>query len=237
MEDTDSGAQAQGGNGIVVESRKVTKIYASRSTQISALDEVDFAVKRGEIVAVRGSSGSGKTTLINVLSGLDSATSGEVLLGGRNILDFGDNALTTFRARHMGFIFQSFNLLPVLSALENVEFAAILAGRRASQARHMAKEKLELVGLADRMSHKPAELSGGQQQRVTVARALVNEPEIVWADEPTGNLDSTNEREIMDLIVQLNRDNNQSFVMVTHSTEVASIAHRTVTMVDGRVAS
>lgn len=220
---------------MIVSCSALNKIYHSRGGDVHALRDIKLSVDAGEIVAVMGASGSGKTTLLNVLSGLDKATSGEVNIAGSNIETLSDNALTQYRARHMGFVFQSYNLLPVLTALENVELVSILAGNSSRKARKLAAEKLELVGLKNFVRHKTNELSGGQQQRVTIARALVNEPEVVWADEPTGNLDSTNEKEIMDLFTHLNQANNQTFIMVTHSTRVASIAKRVIQMEDGNV--
>jgi len=201
---------------MIVSCNNLNKIYRSRGGDVHALRDVVLSVNKGQMLAVMGASGSGKTTLLNVMSGLDRATSGEVVIAGENIENLSDNALTEYRARHMGFVFQSYNLLPVLTALENVELAAILAGNSGRVARKMSADKLEMVGLKDFIKHKTNELSGGQQQRVTIARALVNDPEVVWADEPTGNLDSANEKDVMDLFARLNAENNQTFIMVTH---------------------
>ena len=220
---------------VIVSAVDVDKIYTTGQEDLYALNKLNLRIEEGEILAVMGASGSGKTTLLNILSGLDQASSGEIYIAGNNIAHLSDNALTEYRARHMGFIFQSYNLLPVLSAQENVEMAAFLAGASLGKARSKAQEKLRLVNMQDRLRHKPAELSGGQQQRVTIARALVNDPEIIWADEPTGNLDTANEADIMDLMVKLNRENNQTFVLVTHSDRVAKIANRVVIMEDGRI--
>ena len=220
---------------VIVSAVDVDKIYTTGQEDLYALNKLNLRIEEGEILAVMGASGSGKTTLLNILSGLDQASSGEIYIAGNNIAHLSDNALTEYRARHMGFIFQSYNLLPVLSAQENVEMAAFLAGASLGKARRKAQEKLRLVNMQDRLRHKPAELSGGQQQRVTIARALVNDPEIIWADEPTGNLDTANEADIMDLMVKLNRENNQTFVLVTHSDRVAKIANRVVIMEDGRI--
>lgn len=220
---------------MIVSCDTLNKIYHSRGGDVHALRDVSLSIEAGDMVAVMGASGSGKTTLLNILSGLDRATSGQVNIAGSNIENLSDNALTEYRARHMGFVFQSYNLLPVLTALENVELVSILAGNSSRKARKLAAEKLELVGLKDFIHHKTNELSGGQQQRVTIARSLVNEPEIVWADEPTGNLDSNNEKDIMELFTELNQTNNQTFLMVTHSKRVASIARRIIVMDDGRV--
>jgi len=220
---------------MIVSCNNLNKIYRSRGGDVHALRDVVLSVNKGQMLAVMGASGSGKTTLLNVMSGLDRATSGEVVIAGENIENLSDNALTEYRARHMGFVFQSYNLLPVLTALENVELAAILAGNSGRVARKMSADKLEMVGLKDFIKHKTNELSGGQQQRVTIARALVNDPEVVWADEPTGNLDSANEKDVMDLFARLNAENNQTFIMVTHSTRVASVARRVIFMDDGSV--
>jgi putative ABC transport system ATP-binding protein len=200
-----------------------------------ALNGIDIDVQAGEMVAIMGPSGSGKTTLLNCLSGLDSVDSGEVFISSKPLSKMRDDTLSEFRARSMGFVFQFYNLLPVLSALENVELPLVLAGASPAESRRRASEKLGQVGLSDRLHHKPAELSGGQQQRVAVARALANDPSIVWADEPTGNLDSENAQEVMDLLVRLNREHGQTFVIVTHSPEVGARANRIVRMRDGLI--
>jgi len=199
----------------IIEAQGVTKIYRSRLLEVRALDDVDISVDKGEMVSVMGPSGSGKTTLLNCLSGLDSVDTGEITVAGNVIAEMSDDDLSEYRARMMGFIFQSYNLLPVLTAQENVELPLVLTGVKQSIAAKKALEKLELVGLADRADHTPSELSGGQQQRVTIARALANDPALVWADEPTGNLDSTNEDEIMELLRRLNVEQSQTFVIVT----------------------
>ena len=213
----------------------VRKTYDTGRIKLEALRGVDVAVNAGEMVAVMGPSGSGKTTLLNCLSGLDDIDSGSVRIAGVDLAEMSDNAKTKYRATRMGFIFQSYNLLPVLTARENVELPLLVSGTSASEAGEKAHAALETVGLADWTKHYPTELSGGQQQRVTIARALVNEPEIVWADEPTGNLDSSNSGEIMDLLTRLNRENGQTFVVVTHSDEVAAVTHRTINMRDGLI--
>jgi putative ABC transport system ATP-binding protein len=185
------------------------------------------------MVAVMGPSGSGKTTLLNCMSGLDSIDSGDVSIAGQLLRTMSDDALSDYRATSMGFVFQAYNLLPVLSAQENVELPLVLAGTSSKEAQARAVEKLELVGLGDRTDHLPAELSGGQQQRVAIARALANDPAIVWGDELTGNLDSTNSAEIMELLTRLNKQQHQTFVIVTHSEEVGALADRIVRMNDG----
>ncbi|HIK88158.1 MAG TPA: ABC transporter ATP-binding protein [Dehalococcoidia bacterium] len=213
------------------------KTYRSRDVVVEALNDVSFEVQPGEMVAVMGPSGSGKTTLLNCMSGLDSIDGGDVAIAGQLLRTMSDDELSDYRASSMGFVFQAYNLLPVLSAQENVELPLVLAGASQREARERAAEKLELVGLGDRTDHLPAELSGGQQQRVAIARALANDPAIVWADEPTGNLDSTNASEIMDLLVRLNNERGQTFVLVTHSEDVGGMVHRIVRMRDGVVVS
>ncbi len=224
-------------NGPIISATGVMKTYRSREVVVEALNDVSFEVMSGEMVAVMGPSGSGKTTLLNCMSGLDSIDAGDVSIAGQLLRTMSDDALSDYRASSMGFVFQAYNLLPVLSAQENVELPLVLAGNPQKQASERAAAKLELVGLADRADHLPAELSGGQQQRVAIARALANDPAIVWADEPTGNLDSTNAADIMDLLVRLNNEHGQTFVLVTHSEDVGGRAHRIVRMSDGVIVS
>ena len=223
------------GSEAVIIGEAVRKTYDTGRIRHEALRGVDVAVSAGEMVAVMGPSGCGKTTLLNCLSGLDEVDSGSIRIGGVNLAEMSDNAKTRYRATRMGFIFQSYNLLPVLTAQENVELPLLVSGTGSADARERASTALGMVGLTEWGKHYPTELSGGQQQRVTIARALVNEPEIVWADEPTGNLDSSNSQEIMDLLTQLNRENGQTFVVVTHSDEVAARTHRTINMRDGLI--
>jgi putative ABC transport system ATP-binding protein len=220
---------------IAVEAVDVVKIYETDNLQVRALCGVSLAVPRGDMVAIMGPSGCGKTTLLNCLSGLDTIDEGVVRIGGVDISGLSDNEKSAFRARNMGFIFQFYNLLPVLSSVENVELPLLVSGVPAKEARKRAMSALELVHLSDWASHRPSQLSGGQRQRVTIARALVNEPDIVWADEPTGDLDSKNAQEIMDLMTALNRDNGQTFVIVTHDINIASRTFRIVNMLDGEV--
>jgi putative ABC transport system ATP-binding protein len=231
--------EPQESNGLIVEARNVSKSYRTEedAVVVHALRDVSLAVESGEIVAIMGPSGCGKTTLLNVLSGLDSIDSGEILIAGRQLHTLSDAKRTDYRARSMGFIFQSFNLMPVLTSVENVELPLLVSGVRVDAARKRALETLDHVGLADRAKHKPNQLSGGQQQRVAIARALVNEPAIVWADEPTGNLDSDTSREVLDLLMGLNRDNGQTFVIVTHDAGVGALANRIVEMKDGWIVS
>ncbi|CAN5804584.1 ABC transporter ATP-binding protein [soil metagenome] len=220
-----------------IEAVGVHKIYDTGAIRVHALRGIDFTVAPGEMVAVMGASGSGKTTLLNCLSGLDTVTEGVVRINGTDLADMTDNERTDYRATSMGFIFQTFNLLPVLSAVENVELPLVVSGVKPARAREQAMAMLDRVGLHDWSSHKPAELSGGQRQRVTVGRSLVNDPAIIWADEPTGSLDSENAAEIMQLMRQLNEKNNQTFVIVTHDPRVAGICKRLVRMSDGEIIS
>jgi len=219
----------------IVEATNVVKIYDTGRVKVPALRGVSLTVYRGEMVAIMGPSGSGKTTLLNCLSGLDTIGEGMILIAGKELARLPDDVRSEFRARHMGFVFQLFNLIPVLSALENIELPALLAGIRPSEARRRAWAVLEQVGLADRAGHKPAELSGGQQQRVAIARALVNQPDIIWADEPTGNLDTETADEVMALLRRLNRENGQTFVIVTHDPRIGSMCDRVIQMRDGLI--
>ena len=219
----------------IISAKNITKIYKASTFEVNALAGGDLEVEEGEMIAIMGPSGCGKTTLLNCLSSIDSVTSGSIQINNTELSAMTDNALSEFRAQSMGFIFQTYNLLPVLNAQENVELPLLVSGTSSSKARRAAREALDLVGLIDWANHKPTELSGGQQQRVTVARALVNKPAIVWADEPTGNLDSGTEREIMDLLCRLNKENNQTFVVVTHSDYVGGRTQKIVKMKDGKI--
>ncbi|MAT08089.1 MAG: ABC transporter ATP-binding protein [Dehalococcoidia bacterium] len=229
--------QANNSKDPVIAAENVTKTYDSGRIKVTALNDVTLNVERGEMVAVMGPSGCGKTTLLNCLSGLDDITSGTVKINNTELSTMSDKVKTKYRAQRMGYIFQSFNLLPVLTARENVEMPLLVSGTAAKDAKESAENALELVGLTDWMEHYPAELSGGQIQRVTIARSLVNTPEIVWADEPTGNLDSENAKDVMKLMIKLNSENNQTFVIVTHSDEVAELTNRTIFMRDGVIES
>ncbi len=220
---------------LIIAAHQVHKTYDTGNVRVHALRGVELNVTRGEMVAIMGPSGCGKTTLLNCLSGLDDLDSGQVLIDGMVLHDLPDDERSDYRARRMGFVFQLYNLLPVLNAVENVEMPLLVSGVGAAEARTRAMEMLELVGLADRARHIPGQLSGGQRQRVTIARSLVNQPAIVWADEPTGDLDSETAGEIVDLMVQLNRSNGQTFVLVTHALEVGERAHRIVRMRDGQI--
>jgi putative ABC transport system ATP-binding protein len=222
-------------NGAIIRARGVRKTYDTGKIRVEALRGVDIDVYPGEMVAVMGPSGSGKTTLLNTLSGLDEIDGGVIEIAGQDLARMSDRERTRYRAANMGFVFQFYNLLPVLTAVENVEMPLLLADRRTNpkEARRRALEALEAVGLADQAYQLPGELSGGQRQRVTVARALVTNPAIVWADEPTGDLDSKTAQEVMDLMRRLNRENNQTFVIVTHSAEIGEQCDRIITMRDG----
>ena len=217
----------------IIEVEGVRRTYTSGNIRVEALRGVSLNVPRGEIVAIMGPSGCGKTTLLNCVSGLDRVDGGTVRIDGTDLATLNDKQRTSYRAHNMGFIFQTYNLLPVLTALENVELPLIVSGVGSSAARKRALEALDRVGIADRAKNMPAQLSGGQRQRVTIARALVNDPAIVWADEPTGALDSTTADDIMHLIETLNREQGQTFVIVTHDVGVGRRCHRLVHMSDG----
>jgi ABC-type lipoprotein export system ATPase subunit len=219
----------------IVEARVVDKVYDTGRVEVHALRGVSFSVTPGEMVAIMGPSGSGKTTLLNCLSGLDRIDAGEVLIEGVELGSLSDEERTDYRARRMGFVFQFYNLMPVLSAVENVELPLLVARVPGREARRKALAALELVGLAERAAHVPDELSGGQRQRCTIARALVNEPAIVWADEPTGDLDSENAGEIVALMRRLNREQGLTFLIVTHDISVGRATDRIVRMVDGQI--
>lgn len=221
------------GSSLIVEASGVRKVYRG-GTEVEALKGVSMTVARSEMVAVMGPSGSGKTTLLNCLSGLESIDQGEIRVGGVDLALLSDDDRTEYRAAHMGFVFQAFNLLPVLTAAENVEIPLLLVGTPAKAARARTLEILDAVGLAQRADHRPDQLSGGEQQRVAVARALVHRPAVVWADEPTGNLDSEATESVMALLVRMNRE-GQTIVLVTHNPLVAARADRIITMRDGLI--
>lgn len=219
----------------IVEGIDVHKVYENGNIKVHALRGINLNIIKGEMVSIMGPSGCGKTTLLNCFSGLDELTRGKVLIEGKDIARMSDNRRTDYRAKRMGFIFQAYNLLPVLTAAENVELPLLVSGVKPKSAREKALKALALVGLNERAQHKPAELSGGEQQRVAVARSLVNNPAIVWADEPTGNLDAENSAAIMDLLCRLNKENKQTFVVVTHDPDVGERADRVLRMRDGRI--
>jgi putative ABC transport system ATP-binding protein len=219
----------------IIQVHELVKTYEAGEVRVQALRGVNLTVPRGEMLAVMGPSGCGKTTLLNCMSGIDDPTAGRIVIDGVDLADMNDDRKTEYRARRMGFIFQFYNLLPVLSAAENVELPLLVSGTRPSEARTKAEQALERVGLAPWATHRPAQLSGGQRQRVTIARALVNDPAIVWADEPTGDLDSHTADEIMELMQSLNREHQQTFVIVTHDPSIAARCHRIVYMRDGEI--
>jgi putative ABC transport system ATP-binding protein len=219
----------------IVEARSIVKTYDTGAVRVDALRGVDLTLERGEMAAIMGPSGCGKTTLLNCLSGLDAVDSGEVVIEGTSLGEMSDRERTDYRARHMGFVFQFYNLMPVLTAVENVELPLLLARVGAKPARQKALDALELVGIADRAGHVPDALSGGERQRVTIARSLVNDPAIVWADEPTGDLDSENAQEIVALMRRLNVERGLSFLIVTHDIAVGRKTDRIIRMLDGVV--
>jgi putative ABC transport system ATP-binding protein len=219
----------------IVEVRDLTKVYGSGETAVTALDHVNLSVNQGEYVAVMGPSGCGKSTLLNLVGGLDRPTSGQVFIDGQDIAQMTDRDLTQLRRRRLGFVFQFFNLIPVLNATENAALPLTLDGVEGSVARKRAEEWLERVGLEGRLRNLPDQLSGGQQQRVAVARALVTDPALVLADEPTGNLDTKSAEEIAELLKQAAQEWNRAVVMVTHDPRIAAHARRIVFMRDGRI--
>ena len=221
------------GNGTVVSARDVTRRYGEGATAVDALRGVSLVVERGHLVAVMGPSGSGKSTLMHILAGLDKPSSGEVEIGGTPITELGDNALTRLRREHIGFVFQFFNLLPMLTAEENVVLPLTIAGEKPERA--WLEELLDKTGLGERRTHRPSELSGGQQQRVAIARALVSRPTVVFADEPTGNLDSHTREEILELLRHAVDEYGQTVVMVTHDPTAAALADRILFLADGLI--
>ncbi len=217
----------------IVEAKNIHKTYDTGKIKVEALRGLDLKITKGEMISIMGASGCGKTTLLNCLSTIDDLTQGTLIIEGTHVEKMSDNEKSNYRARNMGFIFQFYNLLPVLSAVENVELPLLLGGVKPKDARPKALDVLGDVGLRDWAAHKPAELSGGERQRVTIARALVNRPKIVWADEPTGDLDSDNSREIIDLMIKLNKENKQTFVVVTHDPKIGRRARRRIWMDNG----
>jgi putative ABC transport system ATP-binding protein len=221
-------------NECVISATDLTKVYQMGEVEVRALDGVSICINRGEVVAIMGPSGSGKSTLMNILGCLDTPTDGDYLLDGEAVSNLKDDQLASIRNRKVGFIFQNFNLLPRATAQSNVELPMRYAGVTTERSAR-ATDALQLVGLGDRTRHKPTELSGGQQQRVAIARALVNDPAIIMADEPTGNLDSKSGKEIMELLLTLNRERGTTLIIVTHDSDVASQTHRIIRLRDGKV--
>jgi putative ABC transport system ATP-binding protein len=220
----------------LIEIRNITKVYDMGTEKLYALNGVDLDIETNEYVAIMGPSGSGKSTLMNIIGCLDTPTSGDYILNGKDVHEMDDDELATIRSKEIGFIFQTFNLLPRSDALHNVELPLVYSGITKAERIRRAEEALASVGLSDRMKHKPNELSGGQRQRVSVARALVNNPSIILADEPTGNLDTKTGEEIMILIKELNAKGN-TIIMVTHEEDIAKHAHRVIKIRDGKIES
>jgi putative ABC transport system ATP-binding protein len=221
----------QRANGVVVQANEITRVYGEGETAVHALNGCSLGVSRGQLTAIMGPSGSGKSTMMHILAGLDRPTSGDVLIEGQDITKLGDNELTKLRREHVGFIFQFFNLLPMLTAEENIRLPLELAGGKIDKA--WLDEVIKRTGLDDRRTHRPSELSGGQQQRVAIARALASRPTVIFADEPTGNLDSATSGEILDLLREMVADFGQTIVMVTHDPRAAAIADRILFLADG----
>jgi len=220
---------------LVVDAKELRKVYVMGDVEVHALRGLSIQIERGEVMSIMGPSGSGKSTLMNTLGCLDRPTSGEYYLDGEAVADMNDDQLADIRNRKVGFVFQSFNLLPRATSLSNVELPLRYSAISGRERRERAKAALETVGLGDRIHHRPSELSGGQQQRVAIARALINEPAIVMADEPTGNLDTKSGDEIMDVLLKLNKEMGTTLIIVTHDPEVAEQTQRVVTIRDGVV--
>ncbi len=221
----------------IIELVNVSKIYRMGNEKIYAVDNVSFDIKKGEFCCLLGTSGSGKSTLLNLMAGIEKSTSGKIIIKGKNIPKMNENNLARFRQRYLGFVFQAYNLINSMTALENVEFPLVFKRVPGKKRKKLAKEMLVKVGLGSRLAHKPKEMSGGQQQRVGIARAFVAKPEIVFADEPTGNLDTKTTIEVMELIKQMARDNNQTIVMVTHDRSLAAYADKVIHILDGKIQS
>lgn len=218
-----------------IDIRNVTKVYKVGSVEVNALRGVSLKIEQGEICCIVGRSGSGKSTLLNVMAGLEPLTSGEIVIANKHMERMTQSELIVFRQKHVGFIFQSFNLLPYYTAVENVAFPLSFRGVLPNKRNKLAREMLKEVGLESHMNHKPTQMSGGQQQRVGIARALVTNPDIVFADEPTGNLDSSTSDEVMHMIVDTLRKHNRTLVMVTHDPNMAEYADRVIHLLDGRI--
>ncbi|HKJ31118.1 MAG TPA: ABC transporter ATP-binding protein [Balneolales bacterium] len=219
----------------IIHTINITKTYTETSVPVNALNGVNLNVEKGEFTSIVGPSGSGKTTLLNIIGGLDVPTEGKIIIDETDLGTLSDSALISFRLRHIGFVFQAYNLIPVLTALENVEFIMQLQGRAKSEYRQRAESLLESVGLQDRMNNRPSELSGGQQQRVAVARALASKPKFVLADEPTANLDSKSTANLLDIMYRLNQEEHITFIFSTHDQRVIDRALRIVTLEDGKI--
>ena len=221
----------------VIETKNLERHYQDGDNIIKAVDGINLKVEKGEFTAIVGPSGSGKTTLLNLIGGLDKPTAGEVIVDGQSIGDLSDNALINFRLKHIGFVFQAYNLIPVLTAKENVEFIMLLQKWEKEKRHARSEQLLEAVGLGSKINKRPTELSGGQQQRVAVARALASRPAFVLADEPTANLDSHSTANLLDIMARLNKEENMTFVFATHDQRVIDRARRVVTVEDGKIKS
>ena len=221
----------------IIETKNLSKIYKDGATEVRAVDSVNLEISEGEFTAIVGPSGSGKTTLLNMIGGLDAQTSGSLLVAGKDISGLSEKETTAFRLHHIGFIFQAYNLIPVLTAKENVSFVMELQGRKKEEVEQRATELLEAVGLGDRMDSRPAKLSGGQQQRVAVARALASKPQFVLADEPTANLDSKSAENLLNIMERLNKQEGITFIFSTHDPRIMAKAKRIITLEDGAIVS
>jgi putative ABC transport system ATP-binding protein len=219
----------------IIEVKNVKKVYRMGKERICAVDDVSFTINRGEFCCLYGASGSGKSTLLNLMAGIEKLTAGQIIIKGKNIHKMGEKGLAKFRQDNLGFVFQSYNLLNAMTALENVELPLIFKHISTKRRKKLAKDMLIKVGLGSRLKHRPKEMSGGQQQRVGIARAFVSSPEIVFADEPTGNLDSKTSKEAMDLIKEMAKANNQTIVMVTHDRKLAEYADKIIHIFDGKI--
>ncbi len=222
---------------IVIDAHNVSKVYNPDTIPVHAVNNVHLHVERGEFTALVGPSGSGKTTLLNLLGGLDRPSEGKIVINGTDITDMKDNQLIDFRLNNIGFVFQSFNLIPVLTARENIEFIILLQGATKKHREERVQTLLKEIGLSDKTNTMPSQLSGGQQQRVAVARALASKPQFILADEPTANLDSKSAADLLDIMAKLNKEENMTFIFSTHDSRVIERARRVITLVDGRIAS
>ncbi|MDD3173277.1 MAG: ABC transporter ATP-binding protein [Herbinix sp.] len=219
----------------IIEVKNVKKVYRMGKERICAVDDVSFTIQKGEFCCLYGASGSGKSTLLNLMAGIEKLTAGQIIIKGKNVNKMGEKGLAKFRQNNLGFVFQSYNLINTMTALENVELPLIFKHVNVKRRKKMAKDILTKVGLGSRLRHKPKEMSGGQQQRVGIARAFAGKPEIVFADEPTGNLDSKTSKEVMDIIKEIAKTNNQTIVMVTHDRRLAEYADKIIHIFDGKI--
>jgi putative ABC transport system ATP-binding protein len=221
----------------IIETKDLCKIYYDTAQEVRAVDNITLNISAGEFTAIVGPSGSGKTTLLNLIGGLDNPTSGSLFIDGKNIAKFNDKQMTNFRLNHIGFVFQAYNLIPVLTAKENVSFIMELQGKKKEEINKRVEELLKDVGLGERMDSRPAKLSGGQQQRVAVARALASKPDFVLADEPTANLDSKSAENLLEIMERLNKEENITFIFSTHDPRIVAKAKRVITLEDGKIVS